>query len=184
MADKPADKRVPDPESETDEYELLPHKDILELKEELRQLKAKPTEKNLQISMVELSTKVDRLIEIFDETQAQLKEEGGGLAGGEGIQSLNDTLNKLLEQNGEIARGILGLSDIINELKESIEKSKPSTSPPGVDYIEPLEGPPEPQAPPSLPPLGQPLGQQVGGPNRLPPLGPPGGPLPPPPRRR
>ena len=185
MADKPADKKAPPTEPEGDMYELLPHKDILELKEELRLLKAKPTEKNLQISIVELSTKLDRLIEIFEEAQEQITSDGGeGLSWEDKMRPLTEKMDKILEQNGEIARGILGLSDMINEVKESSEKSRSSSPGSSGDYIEPFEGPPEPSPPPHLPPLGQGFPQPLGGPSRLPPLGPPGGPLPPPPVRK
>lgn len=178
MADKSADKKSQVPESEGDTYELLPHKDILELKEELRQLKAKPTEKNLQISMVELSTKLDRLIEIFEEAQEQIKTEGESLSWEDKLRPITEKMDKVLEQNGEIARGILGLSDMINEVKETLEKTKSPSEPSG--FIEPLEGPPPAQGSPNLPPLGQ----SFTAPSRLPPLGPPGIPLPPPPVRK
>lgn len=178
MADKSADKKSPVPESEGDTYELLPHKDILELKEELRQLKAKPTEKNLQISMVELSTKLDRLIEIFEEAQEQIKTEGEGISWEEKLKPVTEKMDKVLEQNSEIASGILGLSDMINEVKEALEKNNSTSEHSG--FIEPMEGPPPAQGPLNLPPLGQP----TPAPNRLPPLGTPGYPLPPPPARK
>ncbi|MEK6959649.1 MAG: hypothetical protein AABX47_00610 [Nanoarchaeota archaeon] len=183
MAEKP-EKKPAITESDSEVYELLPHKDILELKEELKNLKAKPTEKNLTISMVELSTKLDRLIEIFEDAQEELKvEEGAGLSWQEKMKPLLERMDKVLEQNSEIARGLVGLSDQMNEFKETIEKNSGKSS---VDtsssFLEPFEGPPEQGSPPSLPPLGQPMQT----PGRLPPLGAGGGgyPLPPPPRRK
>lgn len=189
-----AEKATPKPDTselDTDTFELMPHKDIVELKEELRQLKAKPTEKNLQISIVELSTKLDRLIQIFDEAQEQLRvEEGAGLSWQEKMKPLLERMDKILEQNSEIARGLVGVADEVNELKDQVGKVKtaPSASSPfdmsTNQYIEPFEGPPASPMAPNLPPLGP----APSPPGRLPPLGPapvaPGYPLPPPPRRK
>lgn len=188
MAEK-AEKKPSATNQESEVYELLPHKDILELKEELRSLKAKPTEKNLTISMVELSTKLDRLIEIFEQAQEELKvEEGAGLSWQEKMKPLMERMDKVLEQNSEIARGLVGLSDQLNEVKDTLEKSGGASGLSGdtsSQFMEPFEGPPAQSSPPSLAPLGQP------GPNpvRLPPLGAgpsvsPGYSLPPPPRRK
>ena len=185
MAEK-ADKTPSSSESDNDEYEILPHKDIIELREELRSLKAKPTEKNLQISMVELSTKLDRLIEIFEEAQEEFKvEEGAGLTWQEKMQPLLERMDKILEQNSEIAAGIVGLSDQLTEAKDAAglkggQNSRGASIP---NYLEPFEGPPVPAPPSSLSPLGQPFAP----PSLLPPLGQSsaaGIPLPPPPRRR
>lgn len=108
---------------EEDEYELLPRKDVKELKEELRKVKefdVAPT-KQLHVSINELNTKIDRLIAIFDEACKDVKIEDGGLSFQEKMKPLVEKMNKILEQNGEIAEGIVALADVIKDFRSDLE---------------------------------------------------------------
>lgn len=160
---------------EEEEYELLPHKEIEELKEELSKLKEfeiAPS-KRLQVSLLELNTKLDKLITIFEDATHELRVEEGGISFTEKMRPILEKMNKVLEQNSEIASGILALADMVKDLKEG---EAPRRMP------EPMEMPrpmmmeaPRPMAPPMQAP-------QMGA---MPPGVPPGMPLPPmPPRRR
>ncbi len=111
-----------------EDYELLPHRDIVELREELRKLRVQPSEKTLQISMVELATKIDRLIDIFEEAKEMIKVEEGALTFQEKIRPLIMRVEKVLEQNSQIAEGVVAIADMVNELKEIVggKPSRPS----------------------------------------------------------
>jgi len=64
-----------------EEYELLPHKEIEELKDELAKLKEfeiTPTKK-LRVSLVELNSKLDKLLDIFEDAMSQVQIEEGGM---------------------------------------------------------------------------------------------------------
>lgn len=109
--------------NEGDEYEILPHKEITELREELKKLKlaeGSPTKK-MTVSIVELNAKMDKLIEIFETATRDLREEAGGLSVGEQIKPLAERLNKALEQNSEIAEGVVALADMIKDLRDDLE---------------------------------------------------------------
>ncbi len=163
---------------EEEEYELLPHKEIEELKEELSKLKEfeiAPS-KRLQVSLLELNTKLDKLITIFEDASHELRVEEGGISFTEKMRPLLEKMNKVLEQNSEIASGILALADMVKEMKEGEAPRRP----------EPMEMPrpismeaPRPMAPmEAMPRPAPPVGA-------MPPGVPPGMPLPPmPPRRR
>ena len=107
------------PEPEEEEYEILPHKELRELKEELNKLKEfeiSPTKK-MHVTMVELNHKLDKLITIFEDAMHEIRIEEGGLSFAEKMSPLLDKMNKILEQNSEIASGILAVADMVKELK-------------------------------------------------------------------
>ncbi len=171
------DEEIPASE---EEYELLPHKEIEDLKEELAKLKEfeiAPSKK-LQVSLLELDTKLDKLITIFEDATHEMRIEEGGLSFTEKMKPLLEKMNKILEQNSEIASGILALADMVKEGKTA---QKPETeefgmSPsPQMQMMPPMQmAPPMPMPPRQAPPAGP-----------MPPGVPPGMPLPPmPPRRR
>jgi hypothetical protein len=165
MAD---DEKTPGISSEGEDYEILPQKEIAELKDELRKLKEfeiTPSKK-MQVSLVELNTKLDKLLSIFEEATTALQVEEGGLSFKEKIKPVIEKMNKVLEQNSEIAQGIVAVADLVKDLREDLGKGK-EISPP-----EPLSLPAGTFSPPGPAPQGMP--------GMMPPPGLP----PPPPRRR
>ncbi len=106
------------PEEGNEDYELMPHKDVLELRDELRKLKMHPNEKTLQLSMVELASKVDKLADIFEEAMHEIRIEEGGLTFQDKMKPLIDRMEKILEQNSQIAEGVVAIADMVSELKE------------------------------------------------------------------
>lgn len=167
---------------EEEEYELLPHKEIEDLKDELAKLKEfeiAPS-KRLQVSLLELNTKLDKLITIFEDATHELRIEEGGLSFTEKMKPVLEKMNKILEQNSEIASGILALADMVKEVKEAKEEQPRETMPkmPGQAIAPGMPAPPGMPAMPSVPPGAAP---QVA---KAPPGVPPGMPLPPLPKRR
>ena len=110
-------------ENPEEEYELLPHKDIVELREELRKLKSLPSEagSHAEASYEDLTKKMDRLIEIFENAEKSLKIEEGAMSFKEKMAPFTEKLNKALEQNSEIAEGIVALADLMSEIKDKLE---------------------------------------------------------------
>ncbi len=58
-----------------DDYEIVPEKEIQELKDELATLRGLDAPKQLSVSVVELNAKIDKLLEIFDEALKQMRSE-------------------------------------------------------------------------------------------------------------
>lgn len=163
-----------------DEYELIPHKEIVELKDELKKLHDNPPtpNKHLQISMDDLAKKIDNLVNVFEKAMHTMTEDEGGATFKERMQPILHRMDKVLEQNAQIADGIVALADLVAELKENSEAhqqhnpgslSRTMPPPPGSMPSPPGEFPPPPAFPP--PPQGSPH----------PPLS---GMPPPPPRKR
>ncbi len=165
-----------------DEYELLPHKEIEDLKEELLKLKEfeiAPSKK-MQVSLLELNTKLDKLLTIFEDATHEMRMEEGGLSFTEKMKPLLEKMNKILEQNSEIASGILALADMVKEVKEAKEEMPRMEAPSmreEMPLMPPMMGMDAPRPPMMAPPRQMPSGP-------MPPGVPPGMPLPPMPRRR
>ena len=159
---------------EGEEYEILPEKEIQELKEELRKLKEfeiTPSKK-MGVQLIELNTKLDKLLGIFEEATTALQLEEGGLSFKEKMKPMAEKMNKILEQNSEIAQGIVAVADLVKDLREDLGKGVTVKEP----SLEPtLSFPPSqfspPPAVPAFPSQGMPRMMMPGMP-------------PPPPRRR
>ncbi|MFQ5620808.1 MAG: hypothetical protein ACE5FT_03120 [Candidatus Nanoarchaeia archaeon] len=194
MAEKKEEKKpAPKPEKAGDDYELLPHKELQELRDELNKLKQQPTEKTLQISMVELASKLDRMMEIFEEAQEMIRVEEGALTFQEKMRPLMERMEKVLQQNSQIAEGIVGLHDLIMDMRDEVAAGARVKEEPKEEKLEPIESLdtklnlPEPkekpkEKPKEAPPPGPPPGPPPAAPTApLPPPGPPpgAGPIPP-----
>jgi len=137
---------MPEPETYDETYELFPEKEIQELKQELQKLKSFDVtpSKSMQVSMVELNQKLDKLLHIFDDALDKLKvEEGKDLLSR--MDKLEEQLDEVLEQNKTIAEGLVAITDMI--------KPKPAPFPrpmPGIPTGVP--GPPGMPRPP-MPPV-------------------------------
>ncbi len=102
-----------------EEYELLPHKEIEDLKNELSKLKdfeIAPSKK-MHVSLLELNNKLDKLLTIFDDAAHEMRVEEGGLSFAEKMRPLLEKMNKILEQNSEIASGIIALADMVKDTR-------------------------------------------------------------------
>ena len=154
---------------EGDDYELLPHREVAELRGELSKMREFPAGpgRRMQISMDQLADKVDKMISIFEEAMHELKVEEGGLSFQEKMRPLMERMNKMLDQQAEIASGIVALADLINDIKQRVDKMTPME--PRFPAFQPQQQPPAMQR--QLPPPGQM------------PMGMPGLPPPMPPRR-
>lgn len=165
-----------------DEYEIMPHKAISELRDELARLKKNPAGAagdSLQHSIESLSFKIDRLMDIFKEgsrTLSEELEEEASLI--KKIKPMFDKIEQIIEQNEKIATGMVALADLVKGEKPEKKEAPPDIGPPGMG---PAMGPP----PGMGPPLGVPPPPMGVGPMPPPmPAGPPPGPPPAPPKKK
>jgi hypothetical protein len=173
-----------------EEYELLPHREIVELWEELRKVRSLPAGagRKAEATYEALTSKMDRLIEIFEEAEKTVSVEEGAATWKDKMAPFVEKMNKILEQNSEIAEGIVALADIMNEIKDKLEvgviykakeaekivtKPIPTLPRPAAPHFAP------PGAPGPMPPLGAPRPGPAPGPMPMPAR--PGAPMPPPP---
>lgn len=116
--------------STNDDYELVPHKEIQELKTELEKLREFPQGPGakMQLSMDELSGKVEQLIDIFEEALHSLKAEELGLGWHERLKPIISRLDKLSEQNAEIASALVELADMVSNHQRQLQHSSFASS--------------------------------------------------------
>ena len=145
--------------NEGEEYELLPQKEISELRGELSKMREFPAGpgRRMQISMDQLGDKVDKLIAIFEEAMHELKVEEGGLSFQEKMRPLMERMNKMLDQQAEIASGIVALADMLNDIKQKLEAAPAPRAMPALPTMPPAPTMPRMPAPGQAPaPAGMP----------------------------
>lgn len=151
-----------------EDYDLVPHKEVLELKKQVDEIKAHPfgsTSEGKQMleAILKLSESMDRLTSLFQEAAEQMKlEEREAELIGKKLDPLFGRMDDMIEQNKRIAKGIIAVADIV---KENSGRPMQRSSPPPI-RVEPLSAqpmqrssfssdfPPRTTTPPPLPPLG------------------------------
>ena len=105
---------------EPDEYEVLPHKELIDLKKQIAEMKqsyaAKPA---LQESIDNLNKSINSLMHLFKTASEEIKLEKHDEETVSGkLGPFMKKLNEIESQNERIAEAILAVSDMINEKKE------------------------------------------------------------------
>ena len=115
-------------------------------------------EEELKASMERLADSIDNLFNLFKSTAETLKiEQTDTQTVDEKINPLTDRLNQLQEQNEKIAKGIVTLADMVEELKKQRVTPPPAFNPRPQPPAQPT--PQMPSNPPEGPPPSQPLPQ-------------------------
>lgn len=160
-----------------DDYELVPQREIYELKRQLEELKAQKgmveagakekieiTNKELFDTMNKLIEGINAMISIFQKAGEELSKSDEGESIKKKIDPLNEKLEELEDQNRKMARAILAISESMKtqftQLSSDLDKkfSAISQRPPlpaapmqDYSYGAPVGMPPPPVPPPSPP---------------------------------
>ena len=118
------------------EYELIPHREILELKEQIEELKKQKgladqgveadieiTNKELYDSMNRLTDGINHLIKLFRKSGEELSKYEESDAYVKKLVPVEKKVDEALEQNKKIARGILAIADSIKDHLEKLDDS-------------------------------------------------------------
>jgi len=106
-------------------YDLMPHKDIVELKKQLQKLRSEKFSSNeLTNSMDALTKSMDSMLKLFKEASEELKTE-------EREDTVNKKLNEIMEQNKVIADGMVAISDMVKNFIANQKKPEPIQAQPG-----------------------------------------------------
>lgn len=100
-------------------YDLMPHKQIAELKKQVQELKAnidRVSPEELINSMDSLTKSIDAMLKLFTQAVEEMKygEKEEVFAGKNNL--INTKLDKILEQNQIVAEGIVTISDMIKDI--------------------------------------------------------------------
>lgn len=142
-----------------DDYELVPKREILELKKQIQELKQDPlgqaSGSGFYSSIEALNTNLSKMINIFKQASEEMKlEERESQIISQKIEPILEKIDEIHEDNQAIAKAILNLSDDMKELKEQLERnsapqmSLPPRPQPRMVMPPPEQGPPMPQSAP------------------------------------
>jgi chromosome segregation ATPase len=136
-----------------DEYEILPHNEVLKLRKELDEIKKHPGE--VQVSTLDtVNRNLTELLSLFKEAAENIELEGREKSDiQEHLGPINEKLEEVLDQNKKIAEGVVALSDMIASLEENIQNLSDQME----DIKDSQQSRPPPYAPqrPSLRPFSQ-----------------------------
>lgn len=111
-----------------EDYEILPHQLLNDLKEEVEGLKKKLTQPDSKINelILEIESMKDSIHElntIFQQALKETQEEDVM----KNIKDINDKLSDVISQNETIAKGMLAISDKVDDFisKQDLSKATP-----------------------------------------------------------
>lgn len=166
-----------------DDYEIVPEKDFNSVKQDVEKIKSDPIGsseqgKDLKDSIDKLNGSVNNLFNLFRTTADDLKaEEHDEKLVSERIGPLFEKVDKLTEENEKIAKGIVALAEMIEEMKGNPQKQTakknvpPSFDSPSGPMPQRQQFPPPQQNMPGSAPFGDekmPFGSPSEGPKPLP----------------
>ena len=120
-----------------EEYAIVSKKEFLALKRELEKIKKNPLEgaeqgDTLQSSIDNLNKSLNTMLEVFKQAAGEMKlEEHDTEMVGKQIGPLNDKLDKLIDQNQKIAKGIVAVADMVREKLDELESAPRRLAPLG-----------------------------------------------------
>ena len=121
MPDMPDDTKSA---NDSEEYEILPHREIAELRRQLSELRRGTTsEARLQESIDRLSKSMDSMMIMFRKASDEIKlEEHDQKVVTNQLEPMQQKLDAILSQNEKIAQAIISLAEMLQEKEEQIEK--------------------------------------------------------------
>jgi len=132
-----------------DDYELLPHEEIERLKREIDRLKRNPQSGAESTGVDNLNDSINSLLKVFREAAEDMKlDEHDSVMISDKIGPLSEKIDKVLEQNEKIAKGIVAIADMIEDLSS---RQRMAPKPPMRDQPRESSIPPAPPSPPSMP---------------------------------
>lgn len=112
-----------------DSYEIMPYKEIIELKKQISELQKKTgdtSSKELLESMAALTKSMNSMLQLFSAAAEEMKlEEKTESELTKQITPLIDKVNSLEEQNKTIAEGLVAVADMVKDLRgEKIRRER------------------------------------------------------------
>jgi hypothetical protein len=178
-----------------DSYEIMPYKEIVELRKQIGDLQKKtgePGSKDLLVSMESLTKSMNNMLQLFSNAAEEMKlEERTETELSRKIAPMIEKLDRIEEQNKTIAEGLVAVASMMEDIRQGkIQPPKPKSRPPPKSPVEealepnipPLLQQEQTQEGPMMPPRmpgPMPMSYRGGPPGPMPPgMGPPG-PMPP-----
>ncbi len=110
-----------------DEYELIPEDELIKLKRDIQKLRGRTSSgetnhSGVEISIDELNTSINKMLEVFVKAaQTYDVEESDGNLMTKNLEPLATKIEVLQEQNQKIAKGIVAVSDLMQNVFDKLE---------------------------------------------------------------
>lgn len=109
-----------------EEFDIMPHRAVASLKKEIEDLKSSPQVREKQDKMLgsidKLNDTMSSMMEMFKQAGEELKlEEREEAALSEQIIPLMKKLDAIIDQNEKIAKGMVAIADMVNEVLPKLE---------------------------------------------------------------
>lgn len=145
------------PQSDDDEYEIMPVHEVEQLKKDINLLKKSSVGSKAHETIETLNSNIKDLLDIFRETTKEIREEEEKSESIEKkVNRISSNLDELYEQNAKIAEAMIAIHDTVEEMKSMLEE-KGKEIPAAVPEIHPALGSqptPSDLPPPPMPPPG------------------------------
>lgn len=106
-----------------DSYDMLPHRDIADLKRQVQELQAR-TQKTSPPELVNalnaVANSMESMLRLFSEAAQELKIEQN-----QGPEALHRKLDEIIEQNKTIAEGMIAVSDMVKDFVDGQKGRQP-----------------------------------------------------------
>ena len=144
-----------------DGYDLLPHEEIKRLKDEIERLRrasslnSRATSEPLIETMDNLTRSINGMLQIFKEAAEDMKlDEHDSVLLSDKIDPMIHKIERILEQNEKIAKGIVAIADMIEDMKapHPIQEQQTEFKPYRPPHNPPQFNPPSNPAPPNYGP--------------------------------
>jgi hypothetical protein len=114
------------PNSAADEYELVPRNQLEYLRREVEQIKRNPfgdskSSKDLLSSMDALNRNIEKFVAILESANDEIVRDYKD-------KSNAERMNRLLDQNEKLAKGIVAIAELLKELKELREERQQASA--------------------------------------------------------
>ena len=110
-----------------DSYDMLPHRDIADLKRQVQELQAR-TQKTSPPELVNalnaVANSMESMLRLFSEAAQELKIEQNESPG-----ALHRKLDEIIEQNKTIAEGMIAVSDMVKDFVDGQKGRQPMPRP-------------------------------------------------------
>jgi hypothetical protein len=137
-----------------EDYEILPHKLLEDLKFEVEALKKKITEPDTKANelILEIESMKDSIHELTLIFQKALEESKADLDIDKTLATMKEKMDAVVSQNETIARGMIAISDKLEDFMK-----KPQGPPPGIKHTMGAPSGPPRMAPPPMPSMNPPM---------------------------
>ena len=142
-----------------DSYEIMPYKEIVELKKQIAELQRKTgdtSSQELLNSMAALTKSMNNMLQLFSSAAEEMKLEEkteSELSGR--IAPLIEKVDKLDSQSQTIAEGLIAVADMVKDIRREGEVGRVKPRPPEPHMFESSNGPEFPPFEPPMPTRGQ-----------------------------